>query len=149
MNESLKKKKYEFLSSLYKVRRPSELEVKFMLKCDTLGGKGGANLPPKGRQTRSAPGDVGWWAINYDNNDEDDDDDDDDDNKDEIDDNFDEDNDEYDVFSWSKRTSNPIGNRGGPINYDDEDDNVDDDDDNNNDDDGDDVFSKNVFFVGL
>ena len=45
MNESLKNK-HNLLSPLYKVRQPSELEVKFMLKCDQLGGKGGANLSP-------------------------------------------------------------------------------------------------------
>ena len=39
----------------YKVRRASELKVKFMLKCDQPGGRGGANLPPKGPQTQFEP----------------------------------------------------------------------------------------------
>ena len=46
------------MRDFYKVRQPSELEVKFMLKCYHLGGKGGANHPPKGPQTRSARGGV-------------------------------------------------------------------------------------------
>ena len=50
MSESLKKV-HDFLFSFYKVRRPSELEVKFMLKCYQIVGKGGANHPPKGLQT--------------------------------------------------------------------------------------------------
>ena len=50
------------------------------------------------------------------------------------------------MFSSSQRTSNTIGTRGGPINYDGDDDNDDDDDDDNNDDDDDDddEFPKNV-----
>ena len=57
------------------------------------------------------------------------------------------------MFSLSQRTSNTIGTREGPINYDDDDDDNnnddDDDDDHNNDDDDDDdiVFSKNFCFV--
>ena len=61
------------------------------------------------------------------------------------------------VYSSSQRTSNTIGQGRGPINKDDDDDDDDynDDDhdhdhDNDNDDsDDNDVFSKNVFFVGL
>ena len=49
--ESLKSK-HDFLSPLYKVRQPSELKVKFMLKCHQPGGRGEANLPSKGPQTQ-------------------------------------------------------------------------------------------------
>ena len=110
-----------------------------MLKCDQLGGKGGANLPPKGPQTRWP---AGGWAIIYDDVDYDDDEDDDDNND------FDEDDDDYDVFSWSQRTSTTIGTIRGANNYDDDDGNDDDDVDDNNDDDDevDYVFSKNIFF---
>ena len=33
--------KYDFPSPLYKVRRPSDLEVKFMLKCDQSSWRNG------------------------------------------------------------------------------------------------------------
>ena len=52
------------------------------------------------------------------------------------------------MFSLSKRTSNTIGTRLGPIYYDDDDDNENDDDDDNNEYDDDDdanVFYKNIF----
>ena len=64
----------------------------------------------------------------------------------------DDDEDDFDdddvVFSSSQRTSNTIGTRGGPINYDVDDDDVDDDDDDNDDDD-DDVFDDNVLLKNL
>ena len=41
------------------------------MKCDQLGGKGGANYPPNGPQTQSPPG----LGPNYYDNDDDDDDD--------------------------------------------------------------------------
>ena len=53
-----------------------------MLKCDQLGGKQGANLPPKGPQTQSTPG---GGAIKYDDDDDDDD--------------FDDEDDDYNVLS--------------------------------------------------
>ena len=82
---SLWKNKQDFLSHLYKVRQPSELEVKFILKCDQLWGKGWANIPPKGPQTWLVPG--GGGSMNYVNDDDDD--------------VFADDADDYDVFSWS------------------------------------------------
>ena len=57
------------------------LFIKFLLKCYPLGGKEGANHPPKGPQTRSARA----GPINYDVNDDNDDDDDDDDDDDAVD----------------------------------------------------------------
>ena len=61
-----------------------------MLKYDQLGGKGGANLSPKGPQQDKHQGGRGW-VINQDYGDDDDDDDDDSD--------FDEDDNDYDGFS--------------------------------------------------
>ena len=49
---STKTVRTQFPISFYKVRQPSELEVKFMSKCYTLGEKEGANHPPKGPQTQ-------------------------------------------------------------------------------------------------
>ena len=57
-----------------------------MLKCNQPQGREWANLPPKGPQTRLAPG---GRLISYDNNDDDD---------------FDDDDGDYDVFSSSQRT---------------------------------------------
>ena len=56
---SLWKNQLDFLCPLYKVRQPYELIVKFMLKCDHFGGKGGDIISPKGPQTQSAPEGVG------------------------------------------------------------------------------------------
>ena len=50
-----RKKKHEYLSLLEKVRQPSELEVKFMLKFDQPGERKVANLPPKEPQTQLEP----------------------------------------------------------------------------------------------
>ena len=99
----------------------------------TLGEREGLIILPK-ELKYDWPG-VG--PINYDNDDDIDDDDDTDDDDDN------DDNDDFDVFSWYQRTSNSIGTMRGLINYDD------DDDKNYDDDDYADVFSKNVFFVGL
>ena len=55
LNESLKRKKHDFPFPFYKVRRPSELEVKFMLKWDQPEGRRGVKLPSKGPQTKWAP----------------------------------------------------------------------------------------------
>ena len=94
-----------------------------MLKFVWFWWRGDINIPLKRPQTQSASG---GEELKYDDDDDDDDDD------------F---NDDDNVFSSSKRSSNTIGTRGGPINYDVDDD--DEDDDDNNDDD--EVFSKTTF----
>ena len=76
---NLWKNKHDFLYPVFKVKQPSELEVKLMLKWDQLGGSGGANFPAKEPQTWWAPGGGG---ANYDNHDDDDDNDDNDFNDD-------------------------------------------------------------------
>ena len=55
LNNSLKKQT-QFSISFLQSKTPFELEVKFMLKCNHLGGKGGANNPPKEPQTGLARG---------------------------------------------------------------------------------------------
>ena len=55
MNECWKKNKHDFLSIFEKVRQPSELEVKFLLKFDQGGERKVADLPPKEPQTKLAP----------------------------------------------------------------------------------------------
>ena len=62
-----------------------------MLKCDQPRARGGANLPLKGPQTRSA---LGGEPIKYDDHDYDDDDDDDDYDDFDHDDNDDDDDDD-------------------------------------------------------
>ena len=47
LNEPLTNKNY-FQCPLYKVRQPSKLKVRFILRCDQYGERGGANLPHKG-----------------------------------------------------------------------------------------------------
>ena len=61
------------------------------------------------------PGEIGGDNDVYDDDDDVYDDDDVDDDAD-----FNDDNDDYDVFSSSQTTSNTIGTRKGPINYDDD-----------------------------
>ena len=50
----LEEEKKNGISSIFLESYPSELEVKFMLKCDQLRGRKVADVPPKGPQTKSA-----------------------------------------------------------------------------------------------
>ena len=55
LHESLKKQT-QFSIFFLQSKTPFELEVKFMLKCNHLGRKGGANHPTKEPQTGLARG---------------------------------------------------------------------------------------------
>ena len=63
------KSRHNFLSSPYKVRQPSDLDVKFMFKFDPFGGRQEAYIPHKGSQTQLAQGGGGTANFNDDDDD--------------------------------------------------------------------------------